>query len=48
MAAGCPQKTREAKELNSRPAPYSQQIAGKLYKMACRHSVSSETLGDTW
>ena len=38
-AAGWPQKTREAKELNIRPAPYSQQMAGKLNKIACSQHV---------
>ena len=41
LATGWPQNTREAKELNMMPAPYNQQIAGKLYSMACIANTAS-------
>jgi hypothetical protein len=35
--ADAPQKTTETKELKMKPAPYSQQTAGKEYRMTCAH-----------
>lgn len=32
---GPAQKTKDAKVLNRKPAPYSQHSAGKVYRMAC-------------
>lgn len=34
-SAGPPQKTTDTKALNTKPAPYAQQIAGKVYRMTC-------------
>ncbi len=34
--AGPPQKTSVTKALNTKPAPYAQQMAGKVYRMTCR------------
>ena len=47
FAAGCPQNTREANELKSSPAPYSQHMAGKLYRMACS-IIHCRMLADRW
>jgi hypothetical protein len=33
-----PQKTTDTNVENTKPAPYSQQMAGKLYKITCTHA----------